>query len=290
MAATTGHAPLPQPAHFPMLLDVAVRYGDLGPDGLISTRAVSTWFEDARVGLGFPRFARALGGHRAAGYRILLASQEVERLTAIRWSGKLRVGIGVRRVGRTSFSYGYAVFVEEKCLAVGGSVTVLGGADGPAVLPDELRADLEDVRIGGAEAAEAPRPGPERRDPARYPFTLDVRARTGDIDTNRHANNVALVSWYADAVAALHIEALGSGWGGPPPELAPRSYRVQYVAEVGYPATYTLGLAVTAHDADAVRYELGLFHGERCVGLADASGARGELPVAALDAYRPVTP
>ena len=126
----------------------------------------------------------------------------------------------------------------------------------------------------------------DRRDRSTYPFAVSLRARVGDIDTNRHVNNVTLVSWYADGVAALHDELLTPGWGGPPPELAPSAYRVQYVAEVGYPAEYEIGVAVLGVDGETVTYGLGVFLGDRCVGLADATGPCHGLDATALDGWR----
>jgi len=39
-------APLTHPGAYPVLRDVAPRYSDLGPDGMISTTGLARWFED----------------------------------------------------------------------------------------------------------------------------------------------------------------------------------------------------------------------------------------------------
>ena len=146
-----------------------------------------------------------------------------------------------------------------------------------------LRSDLAGMVLDEPDAPPSYQPGADRRDRSTYPFAVSLRARVGDIDTNRHVNNVTLVSWYADGVAALHDELLTPGWGGPPPELAPSAYRVQYVAEVGFPAQYEIGVAVLAVDDRTVTYGLGVFLGDRCVGLADAVGPRRTHAGAGLD-------
>jgi acyl-CoA thioester hydrolase len=301
-------APLTHPGAYPVLRDIAPRYSDLGPDGMISTTGLARWFEDARVAVALPGFRRLIEDGEFGPFRVLLAAQHVDRLVPMRWDGKYRIGVGVRRLGGSSFTYGYGVFCDDRCVALGDTVTVFATEAGPAHLPDALRSDLAGLVLDEPDAPRAHRPGPERRDRATYPFAISLRARIGDIDTNRHVNNVALISWYADGVAALQDEVLTSGWGGPPPEIAPTRFRVQYVAEVGYPAEYEVGVAVLGQGAagsdgegsggegsggegsagaGTVHYGLGVFLGDRCVGLADATGPRGDLPSEVLDAWRP---
>ena len=114
-----------------------------------------------------------------------------------------------------------------------------------------------------------------------YPFRVDVRTRFGDLDTNRHVNNVALAGWYLDALAELHLDVLGYPTGGPLDSLAPSSLRVDYLAEVHYPAIHQLRVGVVELDETSVRYACGLFDGPRCIGLAEATGglvARDEDP------------
>lgn len=294
-AATMGRMPeshpaaLTHPAAYPVLRDVAPRYSDLGPDGDVSATGLTRWFEDARVGMELPLFRRLVEDGEFGAFRILLAAQAVERLDRMPFDGKYRIGLGVRRIGGASFTYGYAVFCDDRCVALGSTVTVFATDAGPAHLPDALRTDLGALVLDEPDAPPAYQPGAPRRDRSSYPFAVALRARVGDIDTNRHVNNVTLVSWYADGVAALHDELLTPGWGGPPPELAPTGFRVQYVAEVGYPAQYEIGVAVLGVEGDTVTYGLGVFLGDRCVGLADAVGPRGELDATTLDAWRMIT-
>ncbi len=281
-----AHCALTHPGAYPVLRDAVPRYSDLGHDGMISTIGLARWFEDVRVAVELPAFRRLVEDGEFGPFRVLLAAQHIDRLAPMRWDGKYRIGVGIRRVGGSSFTYGYGVFDDDRCVARGDTVTVFATGAGPAQLPDALRSDLAGLVLDEPDAPAVHRPGAERRDRSTYPFAVSLRARIGDIDTNRHVNNVALVSWYADGVAALQDEVLTSGWGGPPPAIAPSAFRVQYVAEVGYPAEYEVGVAVL--DAGpTVHYGLGLFLGDRCVGLADATGPRGDLPTDVLDAWRP---
>jgi acyl-CoA thioester hydrolase len=113
--------------------------------------------------------------------------------------------------------------------------------------------------------------------------------RIGDVDTNRHVNNVAVLSWYADAVAAWQSARLGDPDGGPPEELAPTAWEIQYVDEVAHPRTYDVALAVDPAPDGRLHYRAGVFSGARCVGLADGFGAAGPFAGAGLgprSAYR----
>jgi len=264
---------LTDPAAFPVSRPLTPRYADLGGDGRVTTVALGRWFEEARVAAELPRFRRLAEGGGSGPFRILLAAQRIRRLAPLTLGTEYRVGTGVRRIGGSSFSYGHGVFAGDRCVAVSDSVTVLATGAGPSGLPDELRADLAALAIdepGGA----APRPEPSRSERDRYPVTHRITTRIGDVDTNRHVNNVAALSWYADAVAAWQSARLGDPDGGPPEELAPTAWEVQYVAEIAHPRTYDVALAVDA-GPDGLIYRAGLFAGERCVGLADGFGAAG---------------
>jgi acyl-CoA thioester hydrolase len=260
---------------FPVLRPVTPRYSDLGGDRHVTTVALTRWLEEARVQAELPRF-RALVQDGGGRFRIVLAAQRLRALAPVPRGAEYRIGLGVRRIGGSSFSYGYGVFAGDRCVAVADSVTVVATGSGPSELPGELRADLATMVIDEPGGAAAPRPEQARRDRTRYPAVHRLTSRIGDVDTNRHVNNVAILSWYADAVAAWQSGRLGDPDGGPPEELAATAWEVQYVDEVAHPRTYDVVLAVDAA-ADGLHYRAGLFSGERCVGLADGFGAAGPL-------------
>ncbi|OLT14651.1 hypothetical protein BJF78_18275 [Pseudonocardia sp. CNS-139] len=257
-----------EPSAYPVLIEHTARYSDLDPSRRIGRDALVRWFEDARVAVERDVFGAGL----TARMRLLLASIRVDVIAPLRIStAGYRIGLGVTRVGSSSFSYSYGVFAGEECVATGESVSVHADATGPAPLPAAVRAALGGLRVDGPAALR-----PER-DPARlvretYPFRLDVRTRFGDLDTNRHVNNVALAGWYLDGLAELHTDVLGYPTGGPLDGLSPSSLEVQYLAEVHYPGIHQLRIGVVDLDETTVRYACGLFDGRRCLGLADAVG------------------
>lgn len=258
-----------EPDVYPVLVERAARYSDLDPSRRIGRDALVRWFEDARVAVERDAFGADLDNRGRV--RLLLASVRVNVLAPLRVTGPYRIGLGVTHIGRTSFTYTYSVFAGDECVATGESVSVHADP-GPAPLPDAVRAALEGLRIAGPEVV---RPG---REPSRlvreaYPFRLDVRTRFGDLDTNRHVNNVALTGWYLDALAELHLDVLGYPTGGPLDGFSPSSLHVEYLAEVHYPGIHQLRVGVLDVDEDETRYACGLFDGARCTGLAEAVGS-----------------
>jgi acyl-CoA thioester hydrolase len=178
----------------------------------------------------------------------------------------------VTHIGTSSFAYSYGVFADDECVATGESVSVHSSGGRPAPLPAPVRVALEELRVGGPRV-ERPEIDPARRVREAYPFRLDVRTRFGDLDTNRHVNNVRLAGWYLDGLAELHLDVLGYPTGGPLDGLAPSTLSVQYLDEVHYPGIYQLRVGVVDLDDTTARYACGLFDGPRCIGLADAVGA-----------------
>jgi acyl-CoA thioester hydrolase len=259
-------------AAYPVQIEHEARYSDLDPSRRIGRDALVRWFEDARVAVERDAFGADLVTRMRSEVRLLLASVRVEVLAPLRVTGRYRIALGVTRIGTSSFSYAYGVFAGDECVATGESTSVHVVGDAAAPLPDEVRAALAPLRMAG----------PEPVRPARaaallvrenYPFRLDVRTRFGDLDTNRHVNNVALAGWYLDGLAELHLDVLGYPTGGPLDGLSPSSLRVDYLAEVHYPGIHQLRVGVLELDETSVRYACGLFDGRRCIGLAEALGA-----------------
>ncbi|MBW0105937.1 thioesterase family protein [Pseudonocardia sp. KRD291] len=260
------------PSLYPVLIEHEARYSDLDPSRRIGRDALVRWFEDARVAVERDAFGADLVARLQARVKLLLAAVRVDVIAPLRVAGRYRIGIGVSHIGVSSFTYAYAVFAGQECVATGESVSVHVGANGPAPLSDEVRGALATIQVD-APASERPDRGGARLVRENYPFRVDVRTRFGDLDTNRHVNNVALAGWYLDGLAELHQDVLGYPTGGPLDGLSPSSLTVQYRDEVEYPNIYQLRIGVLEIDTDTVRYACGLFDGARCIGLAEAEGS-----------------
>ncbi|WP_199193125.1 hypothetical protein [Amycolatopsis sp. BJA-103] len=267
-----------QPSAFPDHRQVVQRFGDLAPDGTTSTVALARLFEYPRVLLRFSRFEKLVADGGFGPFHILFVGQRVERRAAFGATGAtVRIGTGIRTIGRTSYTYGQGMFADGQLVATADATIVLADRSGPLALPDALLADLEELRLPESGAAAAAKPDPRRRERDHYPATSAVRARVGDVDLNRHVNYIAQLGFYDEAIASHAQGLLGDSAVKKLPRYLPWRYEANYLGEVLYPGNYDIGIAVSGHDEHTVHYELGLFDGGRCLGTADAAAPRGAL-------------
>jgi acyl-CoA thioester hydrolase len=90
------------------------------------------------------------------------------------------------------------------------------------------------------------KPDPALLDPARYPFRCEITTRFGDLDTNRHINNVALAGLCEDARARFHGAsgyqvALGGGKDGAGSMIV--SFAIEYLGQAFYPEPIEVNVA-----------------------------------------------
>jgi acyl-CoA thioester hydrolase len=130
------------PERYPLKVRILARYADVDPLWHINNVAIAQYYEEARVSTTM----MVMGGRRVAspeGDRILIAHQSIDYLREATYPGSLDIGIGVLRIGRSSFRYGMAMFQDGACVSVSEAVLVHADAQGPAMLPAEYRARLE---------------------------------------------------------------------------------------------------------------------------------------------------
>jgi acyl-CoA thioester hydrolase len=130
------------PERYPLKVRILARYADVDPLWHINNVAIAQYYEEARVSTTM----MVMGGRRVItpeGERILIAHQSIDYLREATYPGSLEIGIGVLRIGRTSFRYGMAMFQDGACVSVSEAVLVHADAQGPAALPAEYRARLE---------------------------------------------------------------------------------------------------------------------------------------------------
>jgi acyl-CoA thioester hydrolase len=130
------------PERYPLKVRILARYADVDPLWHINNVAVAQYYEEARVSATM----MVMGGKRIptpTGERILIAHQSIDYLREGTYPGALEVGVGVLRIGRSSYRYGMAMFQDGACISVSEAVLVFADAHGPAALPEEYRQRLE---------------------------------------------------------------------------------------------------------------------------------------------------
>jgi acyl-CoA thioester hydrolase len=129
------------PERYPLKVRILARYADVDPLWHINNVAVAQYYEEARVSASM----MMMGGKHfagAGGERILIAHQSIDYLREGTYPGALEVGVGVLRIGRSSYRYGMAMFQDGACISVSEAVLVYADAHGPAALPDDYRQRL----------------------------------------------------------------------------------------------------------------------------------------------------
>jgi acyl-CoA thioester hydrolase len=130
------------PSVYPLTVRILARYADVDPLWHINNVAIAQYYEEARVS----SLTQILGGERIptpAGERILIAHQSIDYLREASYPGTLAVGVGVLRIGRSSYTLGMGMFQDGQCVSVSDAVMVFADASGPARIPDRGRHRLE---------------------------------------------------------------------------------------------------------------------------------------------------
>ena len=134
-------------ATYPVLDEIAARYGDMDANAHLNNLALEALHENARATMNrrlLPDAYRA--GERRL--RLVTSQNTVHFLAEAHWPALIRTGAGVGRIGRTSFVASTGLFLDEACIGVCDTVLVLLDENGPAPLPDDFRAALEGVLLG----------------------------------------------------------------------------------------------------------------------------------------------
>ncbi len=130
------------PGHYPFKVKILARYADVDPLWHINNVAIAQYYEEARVSAA----TAMLGGERiptASGDRILIAHQSIDYLREGSYPGTLEIGVGVLRIGHSSYTFGMGMFQDGQCVSVSDAVMVFADARGPARIPDRYRGRLE---------------------------------------------------------------------------------------------------------------------------------------------------
>lgn len=106
-----------------------------------------------------------------------------------------------------------------------------------------------------------------------YPLQFEIRPLYGDVDTNRHVNNVTVARWFEESRAQLNHRVAGAvRLLDPPPglQLLLVSIQIEYLQQVPYPSTVTVAAAVGQLGGASYTVAHGLFEEGRCAALGES--------------------
>ncbi|MDF1585528.1 acyl-CoA thioesterase [Marinimicrococcus flavescens] len=98
-----------------------IRYNDTDRQGHVNNAVFSTLCETGRVRFLFGPDVPALPPHRA----FVIARLVIDYRGELTWPGEAEIGTTILRVGRSSFTFGQAIFKDGVCAATAESVIVL---------------------------------------------------------------------------------------------------------------------------------------------------------------------
>ena len=134
--APARHDLTPRLEDFPYRLSDNVRFGDLDPNQHVNNAVYATYFETGRVTLmKDPQY-----GLTPPGLAWIMVRLDIHFRAELRWPGKIELGLGVSKFGRTSVTFDQVVFSEGKCVASAVSVGVL--IDDATRRPKPLTAEI----------------------------------------------------------------------------------------------------------------------------------------------------
>jgi acyl-CoA thioester hydrolase len=120
------NAPLRQDAEprledFPYRVADNVRYADLDPNHHVNNAVYASYFETGRVTLMKDRSR----GLMPEGLSWMMVRLDMHFRAELRWPGRIEMGLGLVKFGRTSVTFDQVVFSEGRCVASAQSVSVL---------------------------------------------------------------------------------------------------------------------------------------------------------------------
>ena len=111
----------PRLEDFPYRLTDNVRFADLDPNQHVNNAVYATYFETGRVTLMKDKSYWQL----PEGLTWIMVRLDIHFRAELRWPGRIELGLGVAKLGRTSVTFDQVVFSEGKCVASARAATVL---------------------------------------------------------------------------------------------------------------------------------------------------------------------
>jgi len=130
---------LSQQDRYPVWHEIPTRDGDLDPLGHVNNVAITRLYEEARV--LFEQTLRQRHTFRPASG--VLVQLNVHYLGAARYPEPVRIGCGIKRLGRASYTVAQAMYQDGQCVGVSDATVAHVRADGTGPLPDDFRSALE---------------------------------------------------------------------------------------------------------------------------------------------------
>ena len=111
---------------------------------------------------------------------------------------------------------------------------------------------------------------PRRREAGAYPFQLRMDVRYGDLDTNRHLNNVAFARFFEEGRVRFHYDIRDRVPDADPLRPIIANVTIDYLAEGSWPDAVTVAAGIAHIGTSSYTVGLALFQKDRCIALCNS--------------------
>ena len=135
---------------YPHRFDITTRFADVDPQWHLNNVRIAEYYQEGRVSF-HAAVKTEFNLERERGTRMLVAHQSIDYLGEVAYPGNVTIGVGIARVGSTSYTIGMGMFQNGRCVGISDAVLVYATKEGPSPLPDRQREVLS-LKLLPAEA------------------------------------------------------------------------------------------------------------------------------------------
>jgi acyl-CoA thioester hydrolase len=135
-----------KPETYRFHLEMPTRFGDLDIRGHINNVSIVQYAEDARVAFQMENVGREIYQADST-VRVVVAQMTLHFLAEGFFPDPIDAGVGIARIGNSSYTLNCGLFQNGKCIAVQETSMVYVGEKGSMPLTPQIRARMEKYRI-----------------------------------------------------------------------------------------------------------------------------------------------
>lgn len=141
------------PEHYPARYDIPARFADLDVNMHLNNVAASTFYEEARASMHIEQFLSWMSAKPARSH-FLVARTAIEYVAEGPYPAVYTVGIGISRIGTSSFVDSLGLFVDDRLIGACDTVMVhcINGVSTP--IPDDMRIAMDKLHVPSALRAQ----------------------------------------------------------------------------------------------------------------------------------------
>ncbi len=125
-------------ATYPHTFEITTRFADVDPQWHLNNVRIAEYYQEGRVSF-HAAMKVEFNLERERGSRTLVAHQSIDYLGEVAYPGTVTIGVGIARVGSTSYTIALGMFQNGRCVGISDAVLVHATKEGPAPLPDRQR-------------------------------------------------------------------------------------------------------------------------------------------------------